>query len=93
MNHAYVKMTNVLNANDGREFALHKLVQTNGKLYEEFFNSLGEDLEKLTGKDLVAAMDVFIKRKNFKIVDEKPMVRLDTEKNWYRVDVIYTIEV
>ena len=93
MNHIYVKQTNVLNADTARRFALHEVIYSNGKLYEEFRNSLGEDFMKLSGKDLVAAMDLFIDRKNFKIVCEKPMVRLDTEKNWYRVDVVYTIEV
>lgn len=93
MDHVYVKQTDVLNAGDARRFALHKLVYGNGKLFEEFRKSLGEDFMKLSGEGLVAALDVFIERKNFKIVCEKPVVRLDEKHNWYRVDVIYTIEV
>lgn len=93
MNHVYVKESNVLDAVSAREFALRKVIHNNGKLFEEFRMSLGEDFMKLSGKDFIAAMDLFVKRKNFKIVSEKPVVRLDTERNWYRVDVIYTIEV
>ena len=93
MNHIYVKENNVLDAGTAREFALRRVIHNNGKLFEEFRMDLGEDYMKLSGKELIAAMDLFVKRKNFKIVNEKPVVRLDTERNWYRVDVIYTIEV
>ena len=93
MNHAYVKITNVLNADGARDHARHKLVCNNDKLLEEFYESLGKDWRKISVGEHIAAMDDFIKRKNFKIVSEKPMVRLDTEKNWYRVDVVYTFEV
>ena len=93
MNHTYVKMTDVLNANDARRWAYHKLVHSNGKLFEEFYKSLGEAWYTMSAKEHAAALDDFIKRKNFKLVSEKPMVRLDMEKNWYRVDVVYTFEV
>lgn len=93
MNHAYVKMTNVLNADDARKQALRKVILDNGKLFKEFDKIIGADLCKMSAKECVTAVDDFVKRKNIKIVSEKPMVRLDTERNWYRVDVVYTIEV
>ena len=93
MNHAYVKMTNVLNANDARRWAYHKVVRNNGKLLKEFYEGLDEDWSKMTLEEHVAAMDDFVKRKNIKLVSEQPMVRLDTNTNWYRVDVNYTFEL
>ena len=87
-----ITITNVLNAEYGRNNALHKYVHGNSKLSEEFLRSLGGDVLSMRGADLVAALDVFIERKKFEIVRETPRVRLD-DKNWYRVDVMYEIKV
>lgn len=93
MDHAYITVHNVLSAEPSRRHALRKYVNGHGGLRSEFIKSLEKDILEMNGKEIVKAMDDFIKRKGITIVSEKPSVRLDEENGWYRVDVAYTIEV
>ena len=93
MDIAYVTIENVMDAAIGREFALNRYVVRNPKINEEFIMSLEKSLYDMNSGELMVELHKFIERKGFTVIDEKPSIRLDTNNNWYRVDVTYTIKV
>lgn len=93
MNTCSLTVSNVMDAKLGRKAALHKYVLGDAKLREEFYEGVKKAVYTMTPAEATEALDNFIKRKAIVILSEKPFVKLDEERNWYRVNVIYTIAV
>ena len=93
MNTCSLSIADVKNADLGRIAALRKYVSGYPRLWEEFCESVNNDALLVTTDWCLMELDMFIERKGIKVLDEHPFVKFDKEKNQYRVDVVYTIEM
>ena len=93
MNTCSLTIMDVRNANFGRISALRKYVSDSPRLWEEFCESVNNDALLVTTDWCLMELDMFIERKGITVLKEYPFVTFDKEKNQYRVDVIYTIEM
>ena len=74
----------------GRELAIRGCVIANSLLNHEFNSTISDFERKFMPSDIWAGLIAeFAKKKGLRIIDEKPILRI--EGNDYRVDIEYTI--
>ena len=93
MDICYLSVMDVRDVELGRLTALRKVIYEYPRIEEEFIEYVDYGINDMSFDEINTVIHEFAKEYGIKILRENPYVRFDEEKQCYRVDVSYKIDM